>query len=433
MQSSFCSSGNRRCADCGFTGPAFVRCPYPDRYGTLWLQLLSGGQSYSFCHLHAGGIGGITGTGYSRKGEILSVSEQGTSNIPQGAVTLDLSQPVTMKTGMTDSLEMQVKLFGILPFKQVGIRVIEDQQLIPVGVPIGIYVKTEGVMVIGTGEFRSVNGEKVAPAEHILKSGDYVVKLNGTEVADKDDLITRIENGSGEAAILTIRRGEEYFDVKIDPVQDQTKKYKIGVWVRDNAQGVGTMTYIDSQGNFGALGHGINDVDTSNLMKMNDGTLYQTEIISIQKGTAGHPGEMTGMIVYSDDRILGDITSNSVRGIFGKCNDKALALGTEEAMPIGLKQEIRKGPAQILCTVDGTTRYYDIEITDIHLDHDNVNRGIELKVTDSDLIALTGGIVQGMSGAPIIQNGKFVGAVTHVLVQDSTRGYGIFIENMLEQ
>ncbi len=367
------------------------------------------------------------------KGEILSVSEQGTSNIPQGAVTLDLSQPVTMKTGTADSLEMQVKLFGILPFKQVGIRVIEDQELIPVGVPIGIYVKTEGVMVIGTGEFRSVNGEKVAPAEHILKSGDYVVKLNGTEVADKDDLITRIENGSGEAAILTIRRGEEYFDVKIDPVQDQTKKYKIGVWVRDNAQGVGTMTYIDSQGNFGALGHGINDVDTSNLMEMNDGTLYQTEIISIQKGTAGHPGEMTGMIVYSDDRILGDITSNSVRGIFGKCNDKALALGTEEAMPIGLKQEIRKGPAQILCTVDGTTRYYDIEITDIHLDHDNVNRGIELKVTDSDLIALTGGIVQGMSGAPIIQNGKFVGAVTHVLVQDSTRGYGIFIENMLEQ
>ena len=188
------------------------------------------------------------------KGEILSVSEQGTSNIPQGAVTLDLSQPVTMKTGMTDSLEMQVKLFGILPFKQVGIRVIEDQQLIPVGVPIGIYVKTEGVMVIGTGEFRSVNGEKVAPAEHILKSGDYVVKLNGTEVADKDDLITRIENGNGEAAILTIRRGEEYFDVKIDPVQDQTKKYKIGVWVRDNAQGVGTMTYIDSQGNFGHWG-----------------------------------------------------------------------------------------------------------------------------------------------------------------------------------
>ena len=367
------------------------------------------------------------------KGEILNVSRQGQSNIPEGAVSVDLSRPVIMKTGGADSIQMQVKLFGILPLKQVGIRVIEDQELIPVGVPIGIYVKTEGVLVVGTGEFRSAGGEKVSPAKNIVKSGDYVLKLNGKEVTEKDDLISRIENGDGAEQILTIRRGEECFDVKICPAQDQSGKYKIGVWVRDNAQGVGTMTYIDSQGNFGALGHGINDVDTSTLMEMNDGTLYQTEIISIQKGSAGHPGEMTGMIVYADDRILGDITSNSIRGIFGKCNNKALALGTEEALPIGLKQEIKKGQAQILCTVDGTTRYYDIEITDVHLDHDNVNRGIELKVTDPELIALTGGIVQGMSGAPIIQNGKFIGAVTHVLVQDSTRGYGIFIENMLER
>lgn len=265
-----------------------------------------------------------------------------------------------------------------------------------------------------------------------MKSGDYVIKLNGTEVTGKDDFITRIENCGGEQQILTIRRDAETYDVRIKPERDRTGKYKIGVWVRDNAQGVGTMTYIDENGNFGALGHGINDVDTSTLMEMNDGTLYQTEIISIRKGAAGQPGEMTGMIVYSDDRILGDITSNSIRGIFGKCNQKALALGTEETLPIGLKQEIEKGPAQILCTVDGTTRYYDIEITEIHLDHDNVNRGIELRVTDPELLSVTGGIVQGMSGAPIIQKGKFVGAVTHVLVQDSTRGYGIFIENMLE-
>ena len=141
---------------------------------------------------------------------------------------------------------------------------------------------------------------------------------------------------------------------------------------------------------------------------------------------------MTGLIVYSDSHILGTITKNSTQGIFGTCNSKALALGTRDALPIGLKQEIQRGAAQILCTVDGTTKYYDIEVTDIHLDHDNVNRGIELKVTDPDLLELTGGIVQGMSGSPIIQNGKLIGAVTHVLVQDSTRGYGIFIENMLE-
>ena len=366
------------------------------------------------------------------RGEIVNVSRQGNSNIPNGAVTIDLSRPLTLKTGNTDDLQMQVKLFGILPFKQVGIRVIEDRELIPVGVPIGIYVKTEGVLVVGTGEFASQGAGKVSPAKNILKSGDYVIKLNGTEVTGKDDLIMRIENCGGEEQLLTIRRDAETYDVKIKPEKDRTGKYKIGVWVRDNAQGVGTMTYIDDNGNFGALGHGINDVDTSTLMEMNDGTLYQTEIISIRKGAAGQPGEMTGMIVYSDDRILGDITSNSTRGIFGKCNQKALALGTEEALPIGLKQEIEKGPAQILCTVDGTTRYYDIEITEIHLDHDNVNRGIELRVTDPELLSVTGGIVQGMSGAPIIQKEKFVGAVTHVLVQDSTRGYGIFIENMLE-
>ena len=366
------------------------------------------------------------------RGEIVNVSRQGNSNIPNGAVTIDLSRPLTLKTGNTDDLQMQVKLFGILPFKQVGIRVIEDRELIPVGVPIGIYVKTEGVLVVGTGEFASQGAGKVSPAKNILKSGDYVIKLNGTEVTGKDDLIMRIENCGGEQQLLTIRRDAETYDVKIKPEKDRTGKYKIGVWVRDNAQGVGTMTYIDDNGNFGALGHGINDVDTSTLMEMNDGTLYQTEIISIRKGAAGQPGEMTGMIVYSDDRILGDITSNSIRGIFGKCNQKALALGTEDALPIGLKQEIEKGPAQILCTVDGTTRYYDIEITELHLDHDNVNRGIELRVTDPELLSVTGGIVQGMSGAPIIQKEKFVGAVTHVLVQDSTRGYGIFIENMLE-
>lgn len=366
------------------------------------------------------------------RGEIVNVSRQGNSNIPNGAVTIDLSRPLTLKTGNTDDLQMQVKLFGILPFKQVGIRVIEDRELIPVGVPIGIYVKTEGVLVVGTGEFASQGAGKVSPAKNILKSGDYVIKLNGTEVTGKDDLIMRIENCGGEEQLLTIRRDAETYDVKIKPEKDRTGKYKIGVWVRDNAQGVGTMTYIDDNGNFGALGHGINDVDTSTLMEMNDGTLYQTEIISIRKGAAGQPGEMTGMIVYSDDRILGDITSNSTRGIFGKCNQKALALGTEDALPIGLKQEIEKGPAQILCTVDGTTRYYDIEITELHLDHDNVNRGIEFRVTDPELLSVTGGIVQGMSGAPIIQKGKFVGAVTHVLVQDSTRGYGIFIENMLE-
>ena len=371
--------------------------------------------------------------GVPAKAEILGVSEQGSSNIPEGAVEIDLSRTVTMRAALDSSYQMQVKLFGFLPIKQVGIQVIEDQELIPVGMPIGIYVKTDGVLVVGTGEFKGADGVTYSPSRNILKSGDYIRKMNGEPIEQKDDFIARVEKTGNQEIVLTVEREGTLTELCVKPVMDASGKYKIGAWVRDNAQGVGTMTYIDADGHFGALGHGINDVDTSTLMHMENGTLYQTDIVDIKKGTVGKPGEMTGMIVYSNDRILGEITANSARGIFGECNEKALGMVCREPLPIGLKQEIEEGPAQILCTVqDNTARYYDVEITAVHLDHDNVNRGIELTVTDPELLQLTGGIVQGMSGSPIVQNGKFIGAVTHVLVQDSTRGYGIFIENMLE-
>ena len=385
----------------------------------------------SVIHVRAGETQSFN-LGVPATGEIAAVSETGSSNIPRGAVDIDLSRPVTLKTAGSAAYEMQVKLFGILPFKQVGIEVIEDQELIPVGMPIGIYVKTNGVLVVGTGEFQGEDGTECSPSRYILKSGDYVRQINGVTVTKKDEFIEYIKENGSQEVVLRVERGGELLDFSVKPEKDSAGEYKIGAWVRDSAQGVGTMTYIDSQGHFGALGHGITDVDTSTLMIMEDGTLYETDIVDIKKGAMGTPGEMTGMIVYSDDRILGDITSNSSKGIFGVCNERALAMADREALPIGLKQEISLGAARILCTVDGSAKYYDVEITALHLDHDNINRGIELKVTDPDLLAITGGIVQGMSGSPIIQNGKFIGAVTHVLVQDSTRGYGIFIENMLE-
>ncbi len=370
--------------------------------------------------------------GVPAQAEIIGVSEQGESNIPRGAVTIDLSRPVTMKTGGLEEYRMQVNLFGFLPFKQVDIRVVEDTELIPVGVPVGIYMKTEGILVVGTGEFQDADGRECSPGKYILKSGDYILKVDGIEVTEKEDFIARVEESGGREIVLTVDRDGEIFDQKIRAQQDQNGVYKVGIWVRDNAQGVGTLTYIDNQGRFGALGHGINDLDTSTLMDIDDGTLYQTKIISIEKGTVGTPGEMTGMIVYSDDRILGDITDNSPKGIFGLGNEKAQALAVQEPLPIAFRQEVVEGPAQILCAVDGEPKYYDVRITAVHMDHDNVNRGIELLVTDEELLQLTGGIIQGMSGSPIVQNGKFVGAVTHVLVQDPARGYGIFIENMLE-
>lgn len=363
----------------------------------------------------------------------VAANGQEASNIPAGSVHIDLSSPVTMKADTLSTYQMNLKLFGWIPFKRVNIEVINELELTPVGLPVGIYLKTDGVLVIGVGEFLSLGGTEVSPSSYLLKTGDYILAVDGEEVNGKKEFIKRIEDSDGEPVVLTIRRGEEEFDISIHPVQNQNGKYKLGIWVRDNAQGVGTMTFVDSEGNFGALGHGINDVDTSIVMELESGTLYRTEIIAIKKGSRGNPGEMTGMIDYSDRNILGVVTDNTEQGIFGTCNDKMLSQIETEAIPIALKQEVEIGEAQILCTVDGQPRYYDIEITELYLNHTNINKGIVLKVTDPDLIAITGGIVQGMSGAPIIQNGKLVGAVTHVLVNDSTSGYGIFIENMLLQ
>lgn len=363
--------------------------------------------------------------------QAVAVNEQAESNISANSIQIDLSETVTMKADTLNSYRMDLKLFGFIPFKQVEVDVIDEMTLTPVGLPIGIYLKTEGILVIGVGDYTSLDGHSVSPADNLLKSGDYIRAVDGEEISDKNTFIKMVEASGGKPMILTICREDEEFDVRVTPVQNQNGEYKLGIWVRDNAQGVGTMTFVDGQGNFGALGHGITDVDTSLIMQLRSGTLYRTDIVAIKKGVKGEPGEMTGMIDYSDKNILGVVTQNTEKGIFGTCNEKMIDRVDCAPLPIGLKQEVEKGEAQIYCTVDGEPAYYDIVIKDVHLDNDNVNKGIVIQVTDPELIALTGGIIQGMSGAPIIQNGKIVGAVTHVLINDATSGYGIFIEEML--
>ena len=349
-------------------------------------------------------------------GEVVQASEGGTSNIPLDSIQIDLSREVTLNTDKSNKYLMNVKLFGFIPFKQVSIQVISDKELIPVGEPIGLYVKTDGLLVIGVGEFKGLDGLTYAPAKYILRSGDYIKEINGSAINDKETFMKMVSQCGGSDIVLGIERNGQKMEVRIQPVKNEDKEYKLGIWIRDNAQGIGTMTYIDADGRFGALGHGVSDVDTSTLMELEDGTLYQTEIVSIQKGINGEPGELTGRIIYDESKILGDIDYNGQEGIFGQCNNEAEIMMDQDPLPIGLKQEIKIGEAQILCSVSGKSEYYGIQITGVHLDNDNINKGIELRVTDSRLLDITGGIVQGMSGSPVIQNGRIVGAVTHVCV-----------------
>ena len=337
-----------------------------------------------------------------------------------------------MKAKECNSYQMDLKLFGIVPVKTVDLEVVEEQEVYPMGLPVGIYLKTNGVLVVDISSFEDEAGNLVEPAKHVLKQGDYILKVNDVEVKGKKDLIKKIRKSNGEDMILTLYRSGAETKVKCTPVKADDGEYKIGVWIRDSAQGIGTITYLDENGNFGALGHGINDVDTSTLMNLQYGGIYTTDIIGIEKGEEGKPGELTGIISFDDEKQLGDVLRNTKGGIFGRLSQTEIGNLNLTSAEVGLKQEIQMGPAQILCKMGEESKLYEIQITKINYESKEDNRGIVLQITDEELLDETGGIVQGMSGSPILQNGKIVGAVTHVFVNDPTKGYGIFIENMLE-
>ena len=283
------------------------------------------------------------------------------------------------------------------------------------GTPVGIYMETDGVMVLSTESMKGVDGEEYEPAAGLVQSGDYIMAVNGEAVTGKAELLDAVEHLDSGNVVLTIQRGEETMDIRIRPVECGPDEYKLGIWVRDNVQGLGTITFVTGQSRFGALGHGIHDVDTNVLMSVDSGTLYKTSIQDILKGEDGNPGTMEGIIVYNNYNILGSIDKNTEAGIYGTV-DRIDEL-FDEQIPIetASTDEIETGSATIRCFVDNELKEYEIQ------------------VTDPELLEKTGGIIQGMSGSPIIQNGKLIGAVTHVFVQDSTKGYGIFIENMLNQ
>lgn len=343
-------------------------------------------------------------------------------------INIDLSAPFCVSSESLGEYEVQLKLFGIFPIKEVSLEIIEELEVMPGGSVIGLQVETDGILVLGTGEVILEDGSSAEPAKGLLKSGDYIIGINGKNRVTRKDLIHSIGK---DIVHLTIKRGQQNIIVDIQPVKDYSGKYKIGTWIRTDAQGIGTITFMTTNGKFGALGHGITDIDTGLLMRIQTGKLYDAEVLSVVKGKNGTPGELIGIIRQSGVSLIGEITKNCTQGIYGQI--KLSGIDKNETIPIALKQDIVLGKASILCEVDEEIREYEIEIEKIELGRTKDNKGLVIKITDEELLQKTGGIVQGMSGSPIIQNGKLVGAVTHVLVNDPTRGYGIFIENMLGQ
>lgn len=304
--------------------------------------------------------------------------------------------------------------------------------VMPSGKPIGIYVKTEGVMVIGTGEVKTKTGESCCPCMNIIESGDYITAINGIEINDKEELISNVDKYGSADVVISIKRKDRSMDVSVTPVLSANDKYMLGLWVKDDISGIGTLTYIDENG-FGALGHSINDTDTGELLKVGDGAIYNTQIINIVRTDGQSPGRLEGLIDYSSKNVIGRVNNNSSYGIKGYMTKNAGDyISSGEWMPIGKKSETHLGPALLLSAVSGEAKYYDVEITGIDISDSSQNKGLEIKIKDPELLNLTSGIVQGMSGTPIIQDGKLVGAVTHVFLKDSTRGYGTFVEDMIE-
>ena len=327
-------------------------------------------------------------------------------------------------------VNFSLNLFNLIPLKNIDVNVIPKTTVVPMGNAIGMKLYTAGVLVVGMSE---IEGKK--PYENSgIKEGDRIVQINQNQIDNTDDLMEAVNQSNGNKISVQYVRDEKTITTSIKPVKNSSNEYKIGLWVRDAAAGVGTLTFYEpASGMFATLGHGIMDIDTLDLIKIANGELVTTNILSITKGTKGNPGEIRGTIEAG--HTIGNISKNTKFGVFGTMNKTPyLTVSDENAMQVALREEIKTDKAQIICELEnGKKEYYDIEIQKVFVNNNKDNKSMLIKITDLKLLKKTGGIIQGMSGAPIIQNGKFVGAVTHVLVNDPTIGYGVFADIMLKQ
>jgi len=359
------------------------------------------------------------------------------NGVAEHSFRVNLNEPISLHSNRSGETQLQLKLFGKLPLKTVKVSVMPDLKVIPGGQTIGVKIKSAGIIVVGHHQVNAAENKKVSPGEDAkIQVGDLITHIDGkyindvTKVAD----IVKKAGEQNKPLALKIRRNNEEIQTQITPVYDVVDKaYRVGLYIRDSAAGVGTLTfYAPDQGVYGALGHVITDMDTQTPITVGEGHIVHSNVTSIAKSQNGEPGEKRA-IFFNESKILGSIEKNTSFGIFGKmysAPDHSLA---KEAIPVAFAEEVKEGPAQIYTVISGQkVEKFDIEVVHVSKQDFPATKGMVIKITDPKLLEKTGGIVQGMSGSPIIQNGKMIGAVTHVFVNDPTSGYGCFIEWMLQ-
>ena len=357
------------------------------------------------------------------------------------ALSFDTAVPITAvyegtklsASGKSDSIgeefNVELKAFGIIPFSTVSVEVVDELQVSVLGTPFGMKLYTEGVLVIDMTDVETENGNVNPAKEAGILKGDYIVSVDDRKIGTNEELSAAVEASAGNEMEFEIKRNGKTKVIRFcAALSKETNSYKIGLWVRDSSAGIGTLTfYSPVTGVVCGLGHGVCDEDTEELLELDSGELVTAEIISVEKGSSGNPGQLKGKFTYS---TIGAIDLNSECGIFSLLQGR---LNLSNLTEIALKQEVRDGEAQLLCTVNGESpKLFSCSIKKKNAAYLSPTKNLIVTVTDKELLNLTGGIVQGMSGSPILQNGKLVGAVTHVLIDDPTSGYGIFAENMLK-
>lgn len=346
------------------------------------------------------------------------------------------SKEVTLSSQTIGKTVVEFKLLGIFPLRSIQVDVIPVIKLIPGGHSIGVILHSHGVLVVGNSPVQNQEGQFVTPAKDAgIELGDTIISINGVTVNSDAQVADIIDNSgkNGQPLQMIIKRNKEEISVTVSPVLcNETRRYRIGLFVRDSAAGVGTLTFYEPKSRaYAALGHVIADSDTNQPIDCDQGKIVLATISGIQQGKRGQPGEKIGAFV-EDNEIVGDIKKNTTFGIYGQMKTNLTNELYPEALPVASMNQVQTGPAEILTVIDNQKiEKFSVDIQKINLQEAPSSKGLVIKVTDPRLLEKTGGIIQGMSGSPIIQNGKLIGAVTHVFVHDPTKGYGCFIDWML--